>query len=273
LQGSWVRSKVDLSSDVSPGDIIRIRFAFGTDGCGGRVGWWIDNVRVCYDCGGPGGNDTDSDGVRICDGDCDDGSAASFPGATEICDGLHNNCDDSTWPQVPAGEEDNDEDGFRPCNGECDDLDPDVYPQAPEINDGQDNQCPGDAGFGIVDEITGLEILDPSPPLHLSWDPQSGATTYQVARSDSPDFSTSCSNFNTAAPLFDDPEITPPGTIRFFLVRALQVLTGSWGQDSDHVERNFVCGLEIDCANGVDDDGDGGVDCGDPDCLGDPACP
>ena len=32
-------------------------------------------------------------------------------------------------------------------------------------------------------------------------------------------------------------------------------------------------GTEIDCGNGVDDDGDGDLDCDDADCLGDPACP
>ena len=39
------------------------------------------------------------------------------------------------------------------------------------------------------------------------------------------------------------------------------------------VERNFTCGLETDCANGVDDDSDGATDCFDLDCTGDPSCP
>ena len=33
------------------------------------------------------------------------------------------------------------------------------------------------------------------------------------------------------------------------------------------------CARETDCANGSDDDGDGGTDCDDADCDGDPACP
>ena len=37
--------------------------------------------------------DNDHDGFAPCDGDCDDASAASFPGNLEICDTRDNNCD------------------------------------------------------------------------------------------------------------------------------------------------------------------------------------
>jgi hypothetical protein len=37
--------------------------------------------------------DCDGDGVTPGAGDCDDASAASHPGAEEICDGLDNDCD------------------------------------------------------------------------------------------------------------------------------------------------------------------------------------
>ena len=36
--------------------------------------------------------DADMDGVNITDGDCDDNDNATFPGATEICDGKDNDC-------------------------------------------------------------------------------------------------------------------------------------------------------------------------------------
>lgn len=33
-----------------------------------------------------------------------------------------------------------------------------------------------------------------------------------------------------------------------------------------------VCAVAEDCINGVDDDGDGDVDCADADCIADPLC-
>jgi len=36
--------------------------------------------------------DNDGDGFSECDGDCNDGDAASYPGADEVCDGLDNDC-------------------------------------------------------------------------------------------------------------------------------------------------------------------------------------
>ncbi|MFM8411310.1 MAG: M4 family metallopeptidase [Alphaproteobacteria bacterium] len=46
-RGSWGRSTVDLGLlGVGPGDVVRVRFAMGFDGCLGREGWWIDDVSV-----------------------------------------------------------------------------------------------------------------------------------------------------------------------------------------------------------------------------------
>lgn len=44
--GSWYRSIVDLAGIAAPGDFIRLRFDFGNDGCGGWVGWYVDNLKV-----------------------------------------------------------------------------------------------------------------------------------------------------------------------------------------------------------------------------------
>ncbi len=40
---------VSLGSLVSPGDTIQVRFDFGKDLCGGRGGWYVDDVQI-YDC-------------------------------------------------------------------------------------------------------------------------------------------------------------------------------------------------------------------------------
>ena len=93
--------------------------------------------------------------------DCDDLNAASHPGASEICDGLDNDCDTdidegvgNTWYA------DSDSDGYG--NGsvstdscdtpsgyvgnalDCDDFDAATNPSAYEICDGSDNDCDGD---------------------------------------------------------------------------------------------------------------------------------
>jgi len=45
-RGSWGQSQVDLRSIAQSGDTIRLRFAFGTDGCNGQDGWYVDNIRL-----------------------------------------------------------------------------------------------------------------------------------------------------------------------------------------------------------------------------------
>jgi len=45
-RGSWGQSHVELSDYAGAGDTIVLRFDFGTDGCNGQDGWYVDNVRV-----------------------------------------------------------------------------------------------------------------------------------------------------------------------------------------------------------------------------------
>jgi len=45
-KGSWGQSQVHLGSLVVGGDTIVLRFDFGTDGCAGQDGWYVDNVRL-----------------------------------------------------------------------------------------------------------------------------------------------------------------------------------------------------------------------------------
>jgi Zn-dependent metalloprotease len=52
IVSDWGTSIIDLeAAGAAIGDTIQVRFAIGRDGCGGVVGWYVDNVRVitCVD--------------------------------------------------------------------------------------------------------------------------------------------------------------------------------------------------------------------------------
>jgi hypothetical protein len=82
--------------------------------------------------------DGDSDGVAVCNGDCDDSDPEVSPNEPEICDDKDNDCDGS----IDEGF-DNDQDGFRTCDEDCDDDNDTVFPGAPERCDEIDNDCDG----------------------------------------------------------------------------------------------------------------------------------
>ncbi|MBW2255036.1 MAG: hypothetical protein JRI25_10615 [Deltaproteobacteria bacterium] len=123
--------------------------------------------------------DIDEDGwdgaVDIVGGlDCDDTEDTVYPDAPELCDGLHNDCPESGWPNLPADEIDDDDDFYVECDldvligawgnaetpaviggGDCDDTEDTVYPGASEECDGLHNNCsdPGWTSVPPADEI------------------------------------------------------------------------------------------------------------------------
>jgi len=105
---------------------------------------------------------TEPDGYSVQEGDCDDTSGSTYPGAYEICDGIDNNCDDSIDNEAInpiVFYADIDEDGFGDPNNpieacslpenavdndeDCDDLDTAIHPAIDEVCDGIDNNCNG----------------------------------------------------------------------------------------------------------------------------------
>ena len=129
--------------------------------------------------------DTDDDGfgdpenwVEECDppsgyvsnaSDCDDNAPSAYPGATEICDDIDNDCDGETdeglttlwyedadsdnWGNIDSTVDACDApDGYVLLAGDCDDGNLNVSPSANEICNDIDDDCDGDIDVDAIDE-------------------------------------------------------------------------------------------------------------------------
>ncbi len=103
--------------------------------------------------------------------DCDDGDATAYPGGTEYCDGVDNDCDGTVDPSssadVTTWYRDGDGDGYgessatvddcsapsgyASSSGDCDDGDSGVNPGATESCNEVDDDCDGDINEGLGD--------------------------------------------------------------------------------------------------------------------------
>lgn len=52
VKGSWGRSIVNVGAYAVSGDKVKLRFEFGSDGCGDGIGWFVDDVNL-YRCTAP----------------------------------------------------------------------------------------------------------------------------------------------------------------------------------------------------------------------------
>ncbi len=110
--------------------------------------------------------DADGDG-SFEDQDCDDDNELVFPGATEVCDDLDNDCDGQVDEDLLASlyrDYDGDgwgttssetivclgESGWVDLSGDCNDAHTGINPGALESCDGLDNDCNGTADDGAV---------------------------------------------------------------------------------------------------------------------------
>ena len=234
------------------------------------------NAEVCdgadndcdtdVDCDDSDAADLDGDGVCECD-DCDDLDPDNYPGNVEQCDDQDNDCDGLVDEDIinTPWYYDTDGDGHgnpavvqSTCDGspgagwvsvgdDCDDADPYNFPGNIESCDGQDNDCDY-----LVDE--GLTFQD----WYADADGDGHGDPYNTQSTCD---GTPGIGWVTVGDDCDDGDpYNYPGNTEV-----------CDGQDND-------CDWIVDegcseiCDNGVDDDGDGLIDCDDPDCIGDPAC-
>ncbi len=92
----------------------------------------------------PDGDCSDS-GESLLDTDCDDAAIAVFPGQTEVCNGVDDDCSGS----LESDEADADSDGEMTCAGDCDDANAAVNTGATEVCNLIDDDCDSstDEGF------------------------------------------------------------------------------------------------------------------------------
>jgi len=157
----------DNDNQVGPGDIYYV----DADG----DGFGVTDSAAPF-CSNPGV------GFASVGGDCNDNDDQIFPGATEICDGIDNNCNNQIDEGLPTVTYfvDNDGDGygtgngvqlcsdpgegFASVDGDCDDDNDQIYPGAQEIiGNGIDENCDGVDGYLSINEINNSYSIYPNP--------------------------------------------------------------------------------------------------------------
>jgi len=173
------------TGDLNPTDEIEFRVTEGGGGSNGNISFVLNSTPGSYwyadldEDGYYGGDavlsceDLSLSGYSLDNEDCNDNDASINPGATEVCNGIDDNCDgtiDEGFDQItyyydydgdgygsdwwtPVTTCDGAPSGYVDNNTDCDPYYGNINPGATEICDGLDNNCDGttDEGFDLVD--------------------------------------------------------------------------------------------------------------------------
>ncbi|MGB4829724.1 MAG: MopE-related protein, partial [Chitinophagales bacterium] len=122
-------------------------------------------------------------GYVLDNSDCNDSNDATYPGATELCNYLDDDCDGLTDDNLTyiLSYQDNDGDdfgnplidsiscelpiGYVEDNTDCDDTNPEIYPGATEMLNGLDDDCDqiADEGLAVNDIVKNTIHIFPNP--------------------------------------------------------------------------------------------------------------
>ena len=205
--------------------------------------------------------------------DCDDSNALTHPNATEICDGVYNDCNDAsfTFTGAPADEMDNDGDGYVECS-----IDSSGWSGMSNVVGGDDCDDGNGLYYTVQDwyiDVDGDGFGNANLPLNACVPPSSIYTTDNTDCNDSdantyvgaPELCDGLVNdCSSTAPLSSD-EVDDDGdgfvecVVAFTGWNGIGSVVGGMDCDDDEAEvfplATEVCdGLDNDCDGDTDDD-------------------
>jgi putative metal-binding protein/pre-peptidase/thrombospondin type 3 repeat protein len=244
-----------------------------------------------------GGVDGDGDGYPS-DIDCNDANPSIHPGASEACNGLDDDCDQTTDEGFDV-----DADTYTSCGGDCNDVNAAIHPGAAELCDGIDDDCdlsidegfpdsdgdgvrdcvdPDDDNDGVADTIDCAPLIDTitARPLaittdvlvvvgattRIDWEPLPQSQVYNVYRGQVPvggpwSFNSICVLSEGTGSLYDDSGAPPSQTLFYYLEAGTNICgEGSLGTGTGGTTRPVVQPCQ---PQGRDTDLDGVVDLSD----------